>query len=53
MALRDDPRLPVQFLPDPWPGTQAQELHHALESALRAPSLEEAAARLDVRTVGD
>ncbi len=50
-ALRDDPRLPVQFLPDPWPGVQAQELHHALESRLRAPSLAEAARRLDVRTV--
>lgn len=49
LVLRDDPRLPVRFLPDPWPGSRARELHHALESALRGPSMREARRRLDVR----
>lgn len=51
LVLRDDPRLPVRFLPEPWPGLTARDLHHALESRLRAPSVREARRRLDVRQV--
>ncbi len=36
LSLRDDPRLPVQFLDDDWPGIAARALHNDLESRLRA-----------------
>ena len=49
MLLRDDPRLPLEFLPHPWPGQEARRLHHALEGRLRAPAAREARRRLAIR----
>lgn len=51
MVLRGDPRLPLQLLPDPWPGVTALELHRALESRLRASAEGEARSRLDITTI--
>jgi len=51
LVLRDDPRLPIQFLPDPWPGLVARALHHSLEAHLREPAELEARRRLDVTVV--
>ena len=49
LALRDDPRLPVQFLDATWPGITARDLHHDLESHLRPRAEAAVAERLDQR----
>jgi phenylacetic acid degradation operon negative regulatory protein len=49
LVLRDDPRLPLDLLPEPWPALAARDLHHALERGLRRPAEAEARRRLDVR----
>lgn len=49
LVLRDDPRLPLQLLPEPWPALAARDLHHDLERRLRRPAEREAGRRLDVR----
>jgi phenylacetic acid degradation operon negative regulatory protein len=51
LVLRHDPRLPLEFLPDRWPGLSARLLHHSLEARLREPAEREARRRLDVRVV--
>jgi phenylacetic acid degradation operon negative regulatory protein len=50
LMLRDDPRLPVQLLPDAWPALPALALHRALEKRLRRPAEREARRRLEVIT---
>jgi phenylacetic acid degradation operon negative regulatory protein len=47
-VLRDDPRLPQEFLPPTWPATAARDLHHALESQWRRPAEREARRRLQI-----
>lgn len=51
LTLRDDPRLPVQLLPDAWPALAALALHRALERRLRRPAERAAQRRLEIRTV--
>ncbi len=49
LVLRDDPRLPLALLPEPWPALAARDLHHELERVLRGSAEREAERRLDVR----
>lgn len=51
LVLRDDPRLPLEFLPGPWPALAARDLHRALEARLRRPAEREAKKRLEILTV--
>ena len=53
LVLRHDPRLPVEFLPDDWPGHAALALQRRLLARLRKPSERQARSRLDVREVGE
>ena len=48
LTLRDDPRLPVQLLPDAWPALPALRLHRALESRLRRTAEREARRRVEI-----
>jgi len=48
LVLRDDPRLPMQLLPDAWPALPALALHRTLEKRLRRPAEREAQRRLEV-----
>jgi phenylacetic acid degradation operon negative regulatory protein len=50
LVLRDDPRLPVQLLPQQWPGLPAIDLQRSLDRRLRRPAEREAARRLEVLT---
>lgn len=51
--LRDDPRIPIQMLPDDWPAVPAQERFRALHAA-NYPAAKAAAARvLDVIRTDD
>lgn len=49
IVLRDDPRLPIELLPEPWPALAARDLQRALDKRLRRPAETEARRRLDVR----
>jgi len=51
LRLRDDPRLPVQLLPDAWPALPALALHRSLEKRLRRPAEREARRRLEILAV--
>jgi phenylacetic acid degradation operon negative regulatory protein len=48
-AIRRDPRLPVQHLPQDWPAVRAQKVFRHLEAALDGPARAVAAALLDTR----
>ncbi|MFN8156229.1 MAG: PaaX family transcriptional regulator C-terminal domain-containing protein [Candidatus Nanopelagicales bacterium] len=50
-VLRDDPRLPLALLPQPWPALAARDLQRALDTRLRRPAETEARHRLDIRTL--
>lgn len=50
-VIRDDPRLPVSFLPPEWPAARAHELFVRLDAALRRPAMRAARQRLDVRSM--
>ena len=45
---RDNPRLPIEFLPDAWPGLSAEATFHRLTAALEADASREAAELMDV-----
>jgi phenylacetic acid degradation operon negative regulatory protein len=49
LAIRRDPRLPVQHLPADWPAARAQALFRRLASALEGPANAVAAPLLDTR----
>ncbi|MBA2891435.1 PaaX family transcriptional regulator [Nonomuraea soli] len=45
--VRDDPRLPLEHLPDDWPSPQAEEVFHDLAAAFREPAARVAAGSLE------
>ncbi|SHN39136.1 PaaX family transcriptional regulator [Cryptosporangium aurantiacum] len=45
-AIRTDPRLPVEWLPAPWPAERAQELFHRLHAEVESSARSTAAALL-------
>jgi phenylacetic acid degradation operon negative regulatory protein len=47
LALRQDPRLPVELLPKPWPAEQAQDLFHRLHAAVEVQARATAAEIFD------
>jgi phenylacetic acid degradation operon negative regulatory protein len=47
-TVRDDPRLPREFLPGDWPAIHAEMLFRRVNSRLRRPSEREMGRRLDV-----
>ncbi|WP_280401097.1 PaaX family transcriptional regulator [Nocardia carnea] len=49
-VIRQDPRLPLEHLPAPWPAAPAQRLFHDLHDRLDAVARGEAAQRLDLRS---
>jgi phenylacetic acid degradation operon negative regulatory protein len=48
-AIRRDPRLPVQHLPQDWPAVRAQKVFRHLETAFDGPARTVAATLLDTR----
>jgi phenylacetic acid degradation operon negative regulatory protein len=50
-TIRDDPRLPEEFLDDDWPAGPARDLYRALEQGLRPLAGEQAELRLEHLTV--
>jgi phenylacetic acid degradation operon negative regulatory protein len=49
LAIRRDPRLPVQHLPPDWPAVRAQEVFRDLDASLDGPARAVAATMLDTR----
>ncbi|NYJ07363.1 PaaX family transcriptional regulator [Petropleomorpha daqingensis] len=47
LALRQEPLLPVELLPQPWPAERAQELFHRLHAEIEVQARAAAAAVLD------
>jgi phenylacetic acid degradation operon negative regulatory protein len=47
LLIRDDPRLPLELLPDNWPGTRAEELFWSLRRELAEPASKLAESTLD------
>ena len=47
LALRHEPRLPVELLPAPWPAERAQELFHRMHAQIEVQARAVAAAALD------
>jgi phenylacetic acid degradation operon negative regulatory protein len=50
-TIRDDPRLPEEFLDGDWPAGPARNLYHALEQGLRSLAEDQALLRLEHLTV--
>lgn len=48
LVLRDDPRIPIQLLPDDWPAVRAQERFRALHAANHEAAKHDAASFFDV-----
>lgn len=47
LVLRDDPRLPLELLPEPWPALAARDLQRRLDKQWRRRAESEAEQRLD------
>jgi phenylacetic acid degradation operon negative regulatory protein len=47
-VVRDDPRLPLEFLPADWPAVQAEVLFRRINGRLRRPAERQMRERLDV-----
>jgi phenylacetic acid degradation operon negative regulatory protein len=53
LALRQEPHLPVELLPQPWPAERAQDLFHRLHAEIEVQARAEVARVLDTIPVTD